>query len=359
MKEAVSWNDIERELQSYTFPDKENETVVFGTGLLGQVITPALLEEDLRITAFCDNDEQKWGTEIHGLPCVAPQKLKEYKKPFALVAAIKYHVDISRQLSEMGIPCCTADAYVVRENLSRFHEVYRMLDANSRDIYAKVLLCRIRGDLTGVRDICTDHQYFALPEFRYCGCGEVFVDCGAYTGEIIQTFINNVSGMFRKIYAFELNSAALEAMKRRLSYERDMWLFSDDQIVFEHKVMAKEGGLNVPVYIDQANAMSSFTQETIGKRTEERGETTSLDQYFENKTVTFLKADIEGSEWNMLLGGAKTIQINKPKIAICIYHNIYDFFRIPLLLRKWVPEYRFAVRHHWNSFDETVLYCYV
>lgn len=51
-------------------------------------------------------------------------------------------------------------------------------------------------------------------------------------------------------------------------------------------------------------------------------------------------------------------QTNRPKMALCIYHCIYDFFRIPLLLKKWIPEYRFAVRQHWGNFDETVLYCY-
>lgn len=37
---------------------------------------------------------------------------------------------------------------------------------------------------------------------------------------------------------------------------------------------------------------------------------------------------------------------------------IYDFFRIPLYLKGLVSAYHFAVRQHWNSFGETILYCY-
>lgn len=356
MNEPVSWNDIERELQSCTFPDKDDEIILFGAALLAQVTTPMLLKEDLRILAFCDNDERKWGTQIHGLPCIAPKELKEYNNPFVLVSAIKYYVDISRQLSEMGIPCCTVDAYVARQHLSRFHEAYCLLDDVSQNIYAKVLLCRIKGDLTEIRDICMDNQYFALPEFRFCRANEVFVDCGAFTGENTQTFINNVYGVFKKIYIFEPASAALSAAKRRLDNQGAVWLFDRDQIVYEQKMLAKEDCSDAPIYIDQQYATNSSAQKS--NRSAVRVGSVSLDQYFKDKTITFLKADIEGSEWDMLLGGEKTIQINRPKIALSIYHNIYDFFRIPLLLRKWVPEYRFAVRHHWNSFDETVLYCY-
>ena len=61
----------------------------------------------------------------------------------------------------------------------------------------------------------------------------------------------------------------------------------------------------------------------------------------------------------MLHGAANIIRRSKPKAAISIYHSIYDFFRIPLYLKELVPEYRFAVRQHWNSYDETVLYAFL
>lgn len=91
------------------------------------------------------------------------------------------------------------------------------------------------------------------------------------------------------------------------------------------------------------------------------GEAISLDQYFAQRggeRITFLKADIEGAEWDMLLGAENIIRSSRPKIAVCIYHNIFDFYRLPMLLREFVPEYKFSVRHHWNGFNETVLYCY-
>lgn len=236
-----------------------------------------------------------------------------------------------------------------------------MLDKTSRDIYAGVLLSRIKGDQTRLPNLCEDHQYFALPQFRFCGIPEeeVFVDCGAYTGETSQIFINNQMGQFKKIYAFEANSAAFAAMQRRLAREKDVWLFRDDQIVCERNFVSDEDGARIPFHVTRKDPTNSLVKE--GDSDTEWIETVSLDRYFERKgeeRITFLKADIEGAEWDMLHGGEQIIRRSRPKMAISIYHNIYDFFRIPLYLKELVPAYHFAVRQHWNSFEETILYCY-
>jgi hypothetical protein len=59
-----------------------------------------------------------------------------------------------------------------------------------------------------------------------------------------------------------------------------------------------------------------------------------LDNFFK-ENVTFIKADVEGAEIEMLKG-AKTILINdKPKIVVCTYHNKDDANQIESLLRDY------------------------
>lgn len=358
------WLEIERELQEQHFPDPGDSVVLFGAGFCCQLLLPLLRQEGLRILAFCDNDSRKWGTEIDGIPCVAPRELERHRDAAVLVTSIQYYPEIREQVSRMGFPCCNADAFVVGRYLDRFREVYGLLDPESQRIYAGVLLSRLRGSVAGIRELCSDGQYFALPEFRFCGANETFVDCGAFTGDNVETFLKNILGAFRKVYAFDGNPAAIAAMRRRLAHLGEFWLFGQEQIVCEQKLVTDRDGLEVPLCISEQNPTGSF----IGSGGQyqdasvQRVETVSLDGYFRERgedRITFLKADIEGSEWDMLRGAENTIRRCRPKIAVCIYHSIYDFFRIPLLLREWVPEYRFAVRQHWNSFSETVLYCYV
>jgi len=66
--------------------------------------------------------------------------------------------------------------------------------------------------------------------------------------------------------------------------------------------------------------------------------------------------DIEGSETKALLGAKRIIQEHKPRLAICVYHNPKDYFEIPFLLKQFVPEYKFYLRHYYKDHGETVLY---
>lgn len=358
---TIAWSDIERALEALSAPEAGSSFVVFSGGLQGRNSAPLLQKEGVSVRAFCDNDRKMWNTEVAGFPCVVPQELSRWKDPFALVSSVKHYPAIHRQLEEMGIPHCTLDGYVVRSHLSDFQAVYAMLDEESRPIYAGLLLSRIRGDLSEFRILCSDNPYFALPEFRFPGIDEVFVDCGAFTGENSQQFINHCSGgIFRKLYAFEGNPAAVAAMRRRLTREREMWLFREDQIVCEQKFVGSADGVKIPFHISESNPTNSFAGEADEHT--EWVESVTLDRYFSERgedRITFLKADIEGAEWDMLHGAEGLIRRNRPKMAISVYHSIFDLYRIPLLLRQWVPEYQFAVRHHWNDLNETVLYCYV
>ncbi|WP_442857226.1 FkbM family methyltransferase [Butyrivibrio sp. INlla18] len=72
--------------------------------------------------------------------------------------------------------------------------------------------------------------------------------------------------------------------------------------------------------------------------------------------ATFIKMDIEGAEKNAILGAAHIIKKNKPKLVICIYHSDGDMMNIQLVIHEMVPEYKLYVRHHSNSYPETVLY---
>jgi FkbM family methyltransferase len=64
----------------------------------------------------------------------------------------------------------------------------------------------------------------------------------------------------------------------------------------------------------------------------------------DGQKITYLKADIEGFEQEMLKGAANTIKRNKPKIAITTYHPQNDAEEIIRLIKSYVPEYNFYVK---------------
>ena len=66
--------------------------------------------------------------------------------------------------------------------------------------------------------------------------------------------------------------------------------------------------------------------------------------------------DIEGAEYQAILGAKKIIDKYKPKLAICVYHKPEDIWELPWLIHKINQEYKFYLRHYSFGDVETVLY---
>ena len=75
-----------------------------------------------------------------------------------------------------------------------------------------------------------------------------------------------------------------------------------------------------------------------------------------NDQVTFIKMDIEGSEYEALKGAKNTIKMYKPRLAISVYHKLQDIWDIPKLILELNPNYKLYFRHYSIAEDETVLY---
>ena len=81
-----------------------------------------------------------------------------------------------------------------------------------------------------------------------------------------------------------------------------------------------------------------------------------LDDIAYDKKISFIKMDIEGAEKEAILGAENIIRIQKPKMAVSIYHKREDIWELPKLLLEMNPEYRFYLRHYSFRDAETVLY---
>ncbi len=196
-------------------------------------------------------------------------------------------------------------------------------------------------------------KYFAFPPFKYHAKNEVFIDPGAYVGDTLEQYVFMHEGIFDKIYCFEPDSRifrALSARRRRLNEE---WVLDEHQI---NLVAAGVGRTTAVTRARQASFGFSFAvaEEESGNLID----VISLDDYFANQPITFIKSDIESLEFEMLRGAEKILRRDRPKLAICIYHSAFDMFRIQKLIEELGLNYNFAVRHHSNRLSETVLYAW-
>ena len=62
------------------------------------------------------------------------------------------------------------------------------------------------------------------------------------------------------------------------------------------------------------------------------------------RNVAMIKLDVEGAEYDTILGAERTIREQRPLLLISLYHTARDFFEIKPLLESWDLGYSFMVR---------------
>ena len=170
-----------------------------------------------------------------------------------------------------------------------------------------------------------------------------FLDCGAFTGDTFENLIkwHNVEQYF----GFEPDALCYAKLSQNVDTLRKKT---------KHCVL-------LPLGVGDKNEYLRFssTGDGIGRINDMGNEiiqTVRLDDTLKGYDDLFIKMDIEGTEISALKGALNIINNTAPDLAISVYHKISDLWRIPLMIKEFVPEYKFFLRSH-NAYSiDTVLY---
>ncbi len=358
--------------------------VLFGAGEAGRNILARNFKNE-EVLYFCDNDQNKWNTEILGYKVVGTEQLIKDKDKIVILISLGNEAEVRKQLEELGLKDVTFSCAILRykylngeavqseieklidpvisqytylpnaeykstipfinSNENSIMKVYDMLgDDVSKEVYMQVIRNRKYDykDYSNIMDICNG-QYFRRDFFNYSDC-EVLIDAGVYDCGTIKDFVSQVNNKFEYIYGFEPDT---------ICYSKSLKIFNDSNID-KMKCTINPYGLydtESEIYFDAlGNGSSAVTEDSYLKIKVVR-----LDDVIDKK-VTFIKMDIEGSEINALLGAKNILMNDKPKLAISIYHKASDLWEIPLLIKRLVPEYKIFIRHNSINYSETVMY---
>ena len=358
--------------------DRADAVCVFGLGAYFEdAFFKQNVKERFRVSLLCDNSEKRL-KEIEeklesdsGLKCITPDCLPEYGN-VAVILMLGDTRSAVRQLSPIVGPinCLAYNDLVLDEimggkrnrnwfadEFENIRKGFELLESEeSKKIYVNVLCNRIASHLSSqsYEEMCVLPQYFYEHEGYRLESREVFVDCGAYTGDTLEEFLKLCSAGkdFSHAYAFELDKDNFWALNKWINqHGREI---SEKITVYNAGVWNENGGLNYGK-MSSSDSFSIFNpRETITAKT------VRLDDVLMDKKVTLLKMDIEGAEKAALEGAAHIIKTQKPKLAVCVYHRIEDLWQIPIMLKSWVPEYSISIRHHakwWVA--ETVCYAWI
>lgn len=259
-----------------------------------------------------------------------------------------------------------------KNKYAMFEDRANCLKSNSDDfawLFEKLCDQRSKGVLYGILQYWMDMDTAKINQLRElqfpsyfdldlvaCTSEEVFVDAGAYIGDTAKEYIDTYGkDCYKKIYCYDIVSKNLRLAKETLKEyenvetrlagvgsENGQMFLQDaelDEMVLNAASLKKSGGKSVPVV--------------------------KLDDDIK-EPITFLKMDIEGAEYDALLGAKRHITEERPKLAICLYHSNQDLWRLPRLIYSMCTSYKFYLRMYGpttNYFQpipfasDYVLYC--
>lgn len=345
----------------------DKELVIWGTNNFGQTVSQELKKYNPSnsISFFGDNDSEKWNQYINDTKVLGIDFFEMEPNKYYVIICSFWENEIANQLDSVGIEY-TRDSWpiIYKEMLQQHYERYNenekynldienvwnvfkkaqelyandeiqkklekvktfFVDDCSKIMFQKRIDFVTKGDLSLISDYFTTTLEYFQPCYYSKGsitCEEIFVDCGAYTGDTIESFLDAVNGKYNQIYAYEPDDRCYDIANK---------------------------------YITDRQLDVRLVKKGVGEFTSEGDfPVISLDEDIHGE-VTWIKMDIEGFELSALKGARRLIQTYKPKLTICLYHNVEDIYEIPLYLKELVPEYQFKVSQHFRGHYDFVLY---
>lgn len=302
--------DIEMFYNNLHQQNKYERTVVFKNGNNGQSLVQNY--RSLKVFAFIDNYCKNKTDDQTGLPVF---KLNEYINHYG-AKGTRFVISVAQRnfMNEMN------------------------LQLLSNGIEEKDIVLAIADWRNNTS------QYFDLfvPEPN-----EAFVDCGCFDGSTAFHFAGWCGSLgYNKIWSFEPDLSSYKKCKAILSGLSNCEVYPYG-ISDRSKTVPflSNGNEDARIVVKQDSQANLPTIEVI-----------SLDEFLKNEKISFIKMDIEGAEYDALLGASHIIKDQKPRLAISIYHNSYHIITIPKLLLNFRPDYKLWIRHYSLLPNETILY---
>lgn len=368
---------VRQSLEEFKETANRKNIILFGAGNYAFRML-CLIGKSHNIHFICDNAKDKIGQQLCGIKIVSPSELSTVNPLDSVVVVTSHDVrGVVNQIEQYG----DFDIYIARillrssferiscelfDRLDQIDQVCNLLiDEKSKYIYKEVVWRRILYGETDFSDLIDGKEEYIFPEMYAESIPEheVLIDCGAYIGDSLERFYRTYGGRLDKVYAFECGKPQFEQLTRKAE-QMEMLPQCPQIILMPYGVSEKN---EREEFVEHAKAGGSYIKRVGGSSLLEKEnvvcntiETVALDLVipFEDK-VTFIKMDIEGSEYNALLGARELIKRCKPRLAISIYHSGADYARLPLLIKELVPEYKFAVRHYKKKHVDTDLYAWI
>lgn len=337
------------------FARTEKPIALYGTGNGADKIIDTFLHRGIPLAAVFASDGFVRKRSFRGFPVLSLAEVEQRFQDF--VVAIGFGSSRSEVLAqirtlekrhEVRVPCVPVygteqfDRRFIEENRQAIEDTFHLLeDARSKIVYQNFLRFQRTGKLPCLWTSDSE-KAAAFNCILQLSKQENYLDLGAYRGDTVEEFLHFTDGQYLSITALEPNRRNFEKLSAFCA-----------PLGNTRCVCAAAGERCGSLHFDgdgRHNTACDTGKQTVSCVT--------VDALAESTKFSYIKADIEGLECEMLEGAKETLKAVKPKLNIAAYHKSRDIFTIPRLIKAYNPDYKIYLRKHpYVPFWDLNLYC--
>lgn len=320
--------------------------VVYGMGNGADKLLNRLSKYGISVSDFFASDGFVRGHSYRGFRVKSFSEIKESYGDFVILLSFASNrKEVIDMLADMDgkyemyapdMPVSDENEYFDREffnaNYAEIAAVYSMLeDEKSREIYASVLHYRLTGKISFLLDAAVDKKEM----YSLIGSKEIktVIDVGAYNGDTVREAMDFFSGLDR-IFAIEPDRRNFKKLQK----------FAEEakaDIVPVNAAAWRESAYGE--FVESGNRNSSVSSTASYQHKTADTELIAIDS-LGVRNADYIKYDVEGAEYEALIGADKTVLSSFPVLLVSLYHRSRDIFFLPMYIKEKYPKYRLYIR---------------
>ena len=233
------------------------------------------------------------------------------------------------------VPVCDGELFNVsffeRHENELFAARNLLYDDVSKEVFDNIVRFKLTGKPCYLRSTSfeenVENSILKLDSYK------CYVDLGAYNGDTIKKYTQLCANL-KEIYAFEPDTRNFKKLSNYCEGIRDIdiYLFNNAVCECDKTVeFAISGNRN-----SSGASKGSFQHKTIEVPCK------AIDNVLEH--ANFIKYDVEGLEYNAILGSERIIRKCKPDLLVSMYHKSEDMYELPILINRLNPDYKLILR---------------
>lgn len=243
----------------------------------------------------------------------------------------------------------------IMEHIDEYQKTYDLLEDDlSKNFMVDFLNIKITNDISYFlkKDYMMIEDKYWQKDIIKLEDNEVYVECGAYDGEVIEEFIEDMkinNKKYSKIFAIEADSDNFTILKEKFDTNCNVICVNKAVSNKKCKLKLEFAGTSAAKVVEMADDI------TDGRDSNNIIDADTLDNIIGDERVTLIAMDIEGSELEALQGAKNIIKKYKPRLCISAYHKEEDLYTITSYIKNICPEYKIYMRALYPfSFDFTI-----